>query len=85
MKPCSKINSPFTKQNKTRAIRLLGNVLRTSHNPSPSGRHSGIPSGHPYSTAPMSWPSCRQSFTGSSINQSRTGFVPVRWAQRAGE
>ena len=36
--------------NNTRAIRLLGNVLRTSHNPSLNERHSGMPTGQRYCT-----------------------------------
>ena len=36
MRPCCTLN-------RTRAIRLLGSDVRTSHKPSPSARQSGIP------------------------------------------
>jgi hypothetical protein len=41
MRPCGMLNS-------TRAIRLLGSDVRTSHRPSPSARQSGIPTGQRY-------------------------------------
>lgn len=56
MKPCSSTISLRTIAKITRAIRLLRNVLRTSHRPCPNGRHVGIPTGHPYSTVAISAP-----------------------------
>src|SRR5207237_10426116 len=48
--PCSSTIRSCAMQKTTRAMRLPGRVLRTSQRPWPSGRHTGIPTDHPYPT-----------------------------------
>ena len=61
MNPCTTpIRSSCTK-NSNRATRRLGSALRTSQSPWPSGRHSGIPTGHPHCTVARSVPITRRS------------------------
>ena len=59
-KPCSRTIRPAVTQKITRAMRPCGRLLRTSHSPPPNGRHNGIPTGHPNSALPMSWPTMRR-------------------------
>src|SRR5207302_210022 len=43
--PCNATSRSWKKQIKTRAVRLFGRSVRTSHSPLRSGRQSGIPTG----------------------------------------
>jgi hypothetical protein len=62
----------------TREILPLDNVLRTSKRLSFNGLQSGMPTGHPNSTSPMSIPILVRSLTGSKLfSQSRTGSPPA--------
>jgi hypothetical protein len=59
-------------------MRLLLILLRTSYRPclEEIGRQTGIPTGQPNSTVPMSWPMMDRSAGGNSLSQSRTGSTP---------
>ena len=57
-------------------MRRLGSELRTSHKPLPSGRHSGMPIGHPNCTVAKSVPIACLSSAGSLRRQSNTGSAP---------
>jgi hypothetical protein len=76
IKACSNIILPSCSQNSTRAIRPCVNVLRTSHNPRPKDRQSGMPIGQANSTSLMSSPTILRSSEDKPLSHSRTGSRP---------
>lgn len=76
MKPCTTPMRPSPTKNSVRAIRRPARLLRTSHNPLPSERQSGIPIGQPNWTVARSVPITRRSSAGRLRSHSTTGWLP---------
>ena len=67
---------------KTRDVVLPGKLVRTSHKPSPDGRHSGMPTGQRYCTLSKSAPISSRSTRPIAFNHSRTGSLPPAVRQK---
>ena len=74
--PCSNTNRPSRITKITRAIRPPLIRDRISWRPPPSGRVSGMPTGHPNSTVAMSVPMVRRLASSRSRSHCRTGSLP---------
>src|SRR5512134_1066036 len=61
MKPCRSTICFSVTQKITRVMRRWPMSLRISNKPSPSERHTGIPTGQPNSAVAISWPTVRRS------------------------
>src|ERR1035437_3026996 len=57
-------------------MRFVGRSVRTSHNPSPNGRHRGMPTGHRHCVRNRSLPIACRSVSSNRFSHSRTGSLP---------